>query len=75
MSEIILFVIMFAIAVKEFICFIDWAKGRIKQSYDKDYDADDRGKELVSRVNNLEKFYDEKTGLHFTDDSSLDYLI
>lgn len=59
-SEIILFVIMFAIAVKEFICFIDWAKGRIKQSYDKDYDADDREKELESRVNNLEKFYDEK---------------
>lgn len=59
-SEIVLFIIILAIAIKELVNFIDWVKNRIKQVYDKDYETNDKEKKLEDRVNELEKFYDEK---------------
>lgn len=60
LSEIIFFLIITAVAVKEAIQFIDWFKARIKQYYDKDNEVKEEHEKLENEIEDLNKFYDEK---------------
>ena len=51
-SEIIVFVVMLAIAIKEVVSFCDWAIGRLKKTFNKGVQED---KEKEGLENRLEK--------------------
>lgn len=60
LTDIAVFLVLLAIAVKEGISFIDWAHDRIKKWTDKDYKAKKDQEHLEEQVEGLEKFYAEK---------------
>lgn len=54
-SEILIFIVILAIAVKETVSFYDWAKGRIKQSYDKNNEQEEEIDTIEDRIAKDEK--------------------
>lgn len=62
-SEIVIFIIALAVAVKEFITFIDWGKDKIRNTYDKSNKSKESHKELRNEINELNdklnKLFDE----------------
>lgn len=59
-SEIIIFVITLAFAIKEFVTFFDWCKGRVRTAYDKNHESVERNKELQNELDNLNKLFDDR---------------
>lgn len=59
-SEIIIFIIVLAFAIKELVTFFDWGRDRLRKVYDKDYKSVEQRKELQEEIDDLNKFYDEK---------------
>lgn len=60
LSEIIIFLIIFCIAVKELITFYDWIKTRIHQGYSKNYkDKEDKNK-VQYKIEKMNKLFEEK---------------
>lgn len=59
-SEIIIFIVVLAFAVKEIVTFIDWARDILRKSYDKGYKSIEKRKNLEEKIDDLNKFYDEK---------------
>lgn len=59
-SEIIIFIIILAFAIKELVTFFDWGRDRLRKVYDKDYKSMEQRKELQEEIDDLNKFYDEK---------------
>lgn len=59
-TEIVIFLVLLAFAIKEAVTFIDWGKDRIKKYTDKDYKAKKEKEQLQTEVQSLEKFYEEK---------------
>lgn len=59
-SEIVVFIVVLAFAVKELVTFFDWSKDRLRKVYDKDYKSAEHEKELRNEIDDLNKFYDEK---------------
>lgn len=67
LSDILIFIVIFALAIKEAVTFFDWAKGRIKQAFNREKVENDakaileerlvsghnKMKELEERENNL----------------------
>lgn len=60
LSEVVLFLIIAAIAIKELIQLIDWFKCRVKNAYDKDHEAQEEHEKLENEIEDLNKLYDEK---------------
>lgn len=60
MSEIIIFVVILAFAVKELVTFFDWGKDRIRKVYDKSYKSIEKRRKLEEDIDELNKFYEEK---------------
>lgn len=58
-SEIVVFVVILAFAVKELVTFIDWGKDRIHKVYDKDYKSIRDKQTLEGKVDVLDKLYNE----------------
>lgn len=61
-SDIVLFIVLFAVAIKGIVDFIDWAHNRLKEKYDKENSSkiindeiSDRLKEHEERIHNIEK--------------------
>ncbi len=52
-SEIVIFIIALAFAVKEFITFVDWGKDRLKTTYDKSNKSKENHRELRNEINEL----------------------
>lgn len=59
-SEIIIFVIILAFAVKEFVTFIDWGRDRIRRSYEEKNKTIEQHKELKDEIKDLNGLYQEK---------------
>lgn len=59
-SDIVLFIIILAIAIKEGITLIDWIKNRITQVYDRSYHEIEEKEEIKEEIKDLNKFYEEK---------------
>lgn len=53
-TQIILFIVVFSLAVKGVIDFLDWAKGKMKVVYDKKKTEEDSEKSVTERIDNLE---------------------
>ncbi len=53
-TQIILFIVVFSLAIKGVIDFLDWAKGKIKAAYDKKKTEEDSEKTVTERIDNLE---------------------
>lgn len=49
-SEILIFVVMLAISIKETVSFIDWAKGKIKEAYDEDNEHEEEIDNIEDRI-------------------------
>ncbi len=60
MSEIVIFMVVLAFAVKELVTFIDWGRDRLRKVYDKDYKSIEERKKLEEEIDDLNKFYSEK---------------
>lgn len=60
MSEIVIFMVILAFAVKELVTFIDWGRDRLRKVYDKDYKSVEERKKLEEEIDDLNKFYGEK---------------
>lgn len=60
LSEIAFFLVIAVIASKELIQLADWFKTRLKQVYDKDYEAREEYEKLENEIEELCKFYGEK---------------
>ncbi|MCD7810246.1 MAG: hypothetical protein LUG91_00075 [Ruminococcus sp.] len=59
-SEILIFCVMLALAVKGVVSFFDWSKERLKKIFDKGYAEKERDKKINDEISDLEKFYEEK---------------
>ena len=53
-TQIILFIVVFSLAIKGVIDFLDWAKGKMKVAYDKKKTEEDTEKSVTERIDNLE---------------------
>ena len=53
-TQIILFIVVFSLAIKGVIDFLDWAKGKMKTAYDKKKTEEDTEKSVTERIDNLE---------------------
>lgn len=60
MSEIVIFIVIIAFAIKELVTFIDWGKGRLHKVYDKNYKSMQERQKLEDEIDDLNKFYTEK---------------
>jgi hypothetical protein len=60
LTEIVVFVILFALALKELLSTIDWFKARFKSVYDKDNKIREEHEKIEDEIEDLNKFYDEK---------------
>lgn len=58
-SEIIVFVVMLAIAIKEVVSFCDWAIGRLKQAFNKGVQEDKEKEGLKNRLKKEDKKIEE----------------
>ena len=54
-SEIIIFAVILAFAIKEFVTFMDWAKGRLRETYDKDYKTKEETESIEEELEDLNK--------------------
>lgn len=68
LSEIVVFVVLLMIAVKELISIVDWFKERARKVYDKDYNAKEEQERLENEIEDLSKLYDEKKNIDDTFD-------
>ena len=59
--QIITFIVVFALAAKGVIDFVDWAKEKIKALYTKEKTAEDEKKSETERIDNLEKSIEKIT--------------
>lgn len=56
-SEILIFVVMLALAIKGFVTFLDWAKDRLRQVFSKEIAEEEKLTNLHSKISyNKEKF-------------------
>lgn len=60
LTDIIVFLVIFAIAVKEFFTFLDWAKGKLRSFYDKGAREKEEHDKIEDQIEDLNKFYEEK---------------
>ena len=60
-SEIIMFVVMLAIAIKEAVSFCDWAIGRLKKTFNKGVQEDKEKEWLENRLEKEDKKIEELT--------------
>lgn len=60
LTEIVVFVILFALALKEALTLVDWFRARFKTQYDKDKQEEKERERLEGEIEDLNKFYDEK---------------
>ncbi len=58
-SEIIMFVVMLAIAIKEVVSFCDWAIGRLKKTFNKGVQEDKEKEGLGNRLEKEDKKIEE----------------
>lgn len=59
-SEIIVFIVLLALAVKELITLIDWIKDRMKKWFDKGYKAREEHEEIREDIEELNSSYSKK---------------
>lgn len=59
-SDIVMFVVLLVLAIKEFVSIVDWAKERIKKVFDKSYHEKEETEEMKKEIEDLEKFYGER---------------
>lgn len=59
-SDIVMFVILLVLAIKEFVSIVDWAKERMKKVFDKSYHEKEETEEMKKEIEDLEKFYGER---------------
>lgn len=59
-SEIIIFVVILAFAVKELVTFVDWGKDRLRKTYDEETKSIEQHKELKDEIKDLNGLYKEK---------------
>lgn len=73
--QIITFIVVFALAAKGVIDFVDWARGKIKALYTKEKTAEDEKKSETERIDNLENSIDKITDSVNTIGSKVDLLL
>lgn len=59
-TDILVFVVIIALAVKEFVTFLDWVKGKARSIYDKDVHEKEEHEKIEDQIEDLNKFYEEK---------------
>lgn len=59
-SEILVFIVILAFAVKELVTFIDWGSERLRKVYDNNYKSIQEKQKMEDDIDNLNKFYAEK---------------
>lgn len=59
-SDIVIFVVLLVLAVKEFVSICDWVKERLKRVFDRSYREKEETEEIKEEIKDLEKFYSER---------------
>lgn len=59
-SEIIIFVILFCLAIKEAVTFYDWSKNRVQQVFKKETEERDNRNKLQYEIEDMEEYFKEK---------------
>lgn len=65
-SEIVVFIVVLAFAMKESVTFFDWSKDRLRKVYDKNYESVEQHKELRNEIDDLNKLFEEKKRVNDT---------
>lgn len=60
LSQIIIFFILFCLAIKETVTFYDWSKTRIQQGYNKNLKEKEDKDKIQNEISNITKFFEEK---------------
>ena len=60
LSDIAMFTVLLALAIRGAVSFYDWLWDRIKRKTDKDYKSKEERTALEAEIHDLEKFYSEK---------------
>ena len=61
-SEIIIFFIIFCLAIKELVTFYDWGKTRIQQGYNKNLQQKEKEDDVQSKLAEMNKTFAQKEG-------------
>lgn len=75
MSEIVIFIFIFAFAIKELVTFIDWGKDRVRKVFDNDYKSTLDRQTLEDKVNVLDKLCGEMNATFSNVNKRIDMLI
>ena len=59
-GEVVVFIILLCLAIKEGITFYDWAKTRIQQGFNKNLKEQADRTKMQHEIDDLEKFFEEK---------------
>ena len=60
LSQVIVFFIIFCLAIKETVTFYDWAKTRIQQCYNKNLKEKDDKDKIQNEISDITEFFQEK---------------
>ena len=67
-AEILMFVVMLAIAIKEVVTFIEWAVTKLRQLFKKGFNEDKERENVYAKIKKEDKWYPEnfdKIGLDY----------
>lgn len=59
-TDILVFLVIIALAVKEAVTFLDWLKNKVRSVYDKDVHDKEEHEKIEDQIEDLNKFYQEK---------------
>lgn len=59
-AEIIIFIIAIAFAIKEGVTFFDWARARVKQSYNKEAEEQEVKSDIIKRLDTFDEVFEKK---------------
>lgn len=60
LSQVIVFFIIFCLAIKETVTFYDWAKTRIQQCYNKNLKEKNDKDKIQNEISDITEFFEEK---------------
>jgi len=74
-SEIVVFVVILALAIKELVTLIDWANARLHKEYDKGYRSEQEKETSEKKVEALDKLYSQTSATFDKINKQIDMLI
>lgn len=74
-SDVVVFAVIFAVAIKESVTFFDWGKERLRKAFDKSSKSEQEKQAIEDRVDKLDKLCSETTAAFGKINKQIDMLI